>query len=102
MIADLVFDIPLARSFSYVVPANMTVAVGQRVSAPLQGRARIGMVVALRDGEAGGLRAVERTVESAPGVRHPDEPRDGMPLARSPRAGSLVCTRRLVMTRRVR
>ena len=66
MIADVVFDIPLARSFSYAVPEGMSVGVGQRVSAPLQGRARVGMVVALREAEPAGLRAVERAVEAAP------------------------------------
>ena len=66
VIADVVFDIPLARSFSYAVPEGMSVGVGQRVSAPLQGRARVGMVVALHEGEPAGLRAVERAVEAAP------------------------------------
>ena len=47
MIADVVFDIPLDQSFSYRVPEGVVVSRGQRVSAPLQGRSRIGVVVAL-------------------------------------------------------
>jgi primosomal protein N' (replication factor Y) len=36
------------------------------VSAPLQGRPRVGIVVGLRDGDATGLRPIERPVEAAP------------------------------------
>ena len=40
--------------------------MGQRVRAPLQGRARVGMVVAVREGSGEGLRSIERVVEVAP------------------------------------
>ena len=67
MIADVVFDLPLDHPFSYLVPDPLTVTPGQRVSAPLGGRGtRVGVVVALRDGEAAGLRPVQRAVEAAP------------------------------------
>ena len=66
MIADVVFDIPLDRAFSYVVPAAMAVARGQRVSATLQKRSRIGVVVALRDGDGAGLTPLGRLVEPVP------------------------------------
>jgi primosomal protein N' (replication factor Y) len=63
LIADVAFDIPLHRVFSYVVPAGMVVATGQRVSAPLQRRSRIGVVVALREGDRAGLTALARVVD---------------------------------------
>ncbi|HET9923940.1 MAG TPA: primosomal protein N', partial [Methylomirabilota bacterium] len=63
MIADVVFDIPLDRAFSYLVPAGVTLERGQRVAAPLQGRGRVGVVVALRDGDPAGLKPVQRAVE---------------------------------------
>ena len=60
------FDIPLDRAFSYAVPAGLTVRPGQRVSASLSGRGRVGVVVALRDGEAAGLKPLQRAVEPVP------------------------------------
>ena len=67
MIADVVFDLPLDHPFSYLVPDSLTVTPGQRVSAPLGGRGtRVGVVVALRDGDAAGLRPIQRAVEAAP------------------------------------
>src|SRR3972149_4985061 len=80
MIADVVFDLPLDHPFSYLVPDSLTVTPGQRVSAPLGGRGtRVGVVVALRDGDAAGLRPIQRAVEPAPilsaGGRPPHPPR---------------------------
>ncbi|HSE04889.1 MAG TPA: hypothetical protein VLK35_12115 [Methylomirabilota bacterium] len=66
MIADVVFDIPIDHAFSYVVPAAMVVGRGQRVAAPLQGRGRVGVVVALRDGDTAGLKPLQRLVEPVP------------------------------------
>ena len=66
VIADVVFDIPIDHAFSYVVPAGLVVARGQRVSAPLQGRARVGVVVGLREGDAAGLKPLQRAVEPVP------------------------------------
>jgi len=66
VIADVAFDLPLRRAFSYLVPPRLVVTPGQRVRADLSGRLRIGMVVALRDGDAADLRALRETVEPAP------------------------------------
>jgi len=66
LIADVAFDLPLRRSFSYIVPPGMSLARGQRVSAPLQGRQRVGLVVDLREADTAGLKPVQRAVESAP------------------------------------
>jgi primosomal protein N' (replication factor Y) len=66
LIADVVFDIPLDHPFSYLVPAGLAVSRGQRVAAPLQGRSRVGVVVALREGEAAGLKPLQRAVEPHP------------------------------------
>ena len=68
MIADVVFDLPLRRPLTYAVPAELRLAPGQRVSAPLQGRPRVGMVVSLREGEAKGLAVIQSAVEPAPVV----------------------------------
>ncbi len=64
MICDVVFDLPRQQPFSYAIPPGMTLYRGQRVSAPLHGRSRIGVVVELRHGEATGLKPIERPVES--------------------------------------
>jgi primosomal protein N' (replication factor Y) len=66
VIADVVFDIPIDHAFSYLVPPGLVVARGQRVGAPLQGRARVGVVVALREGDAVGLKPLQRAVEPVP------------------------------------
>jgi len=66
LIADIVFDIPIDHAFSYAVPAGLALHRGQRVSAPLSGRSRIGVVVALREGEPGGLKPLQRAVEPVP------------------------------------
>jgi primosomal protein N' (replication factor Y) len=77
VIADVVFDIPLTHPFSYRVPPEVTVAVGQRVRAPLQGRTRVGVVVACREGDDERLKALSGPVEPVPLLR----PR-GLDLAR--------------------
>jgi primosomal protein N' (replication factor Y) len=64
-IADVVFDLPLRRPLSYAVPPDLKPVPGQRVSAPLQGRARTGMVVGLREGDAKGLAVIQALVEPA-------------------------------------
>jgi primosomal protein N' len=66
MIADVVFDLPLRRSFSYAVPSGMKIARGQRVRAPLKGRSRVGVAVAVRYGDEGRLKSIEAAVESVP------------------------------------
>jgi primosomal protein N' (replication factor Y) (superfamily II helicase) len=67
MIADVVFDVPVDRPFSYACPEDLHLTPGQRVKAPLGGRGtRVGLVVALRGGDAAGLRPIQRAVEGAP------------------------------------
>lgn len=66
MIADVVFDIPLELTFSYRVPPELAVTVGQRVRAPLHGRLRAGVVMACREGSGEGLKALEGAVEPWP------------------------------------
>jgi primosomal protein N' (replication factor Y) len=60
MIADVVFDLPVAEPFLYSIPAHMTVVPGQRVLAPLHNATRVGLVVSVRDTmprcPTGGLR----------------------------------------------
>jgi primosomal protein N' (replication factor Y) (superfamily II helicase) len=66
MLADVVFDLPLDRPFSYQVPDTLRVTVGQRVSAPLGGRPRVGVVVALRpDVVDKTLKPIQALVEPA-------------------------------------
>jgi primosomal protein N' len=66
MIADVVFDVPIDRSFSYRVPHGWALAPGQRVLAPLRGGHRLGMVVAVRRGSDEGLKPVSRIVDQEP------------------------------------
>jgi primosomal protein N' (replication factor Y) (superfamily II helicase) len=66
MIADILFDLPLRRPLSYAVPPDLKLAPGQRVSAPLQGRPRIGVVAALHAGDPEGLAVIQGAVEPAP------------------------------------
>src|SRR5262245_2955212 len=65
-VADVVFDLPLDRAFSYVVPEGLRVAVGQRVSAPLSGRPRTGVVVALRALGDDALKPLKAVVDPEP------------------------------------
>jgi len=66
VIADVVFDLPLHHPFSYLVPPGLRLSRGQRVSAPLHGRQRVGLVVELRTGDAAGLKPIQRAVEPVP------------------------------------
>lgn len=66
MICDVVFDLPRRQPFSYSIPAGMALERGQRVSAPLHGRSRVGVVVELCQGDVAGLKPIERAVESVP------------------------------------
>src|SRR5439155_269024 len=60
-------DLPLDHPFSYLLPGDLKLACGQRVRAPLGGRGtRVGMVVALREGDESGLRPVQHVVDAAP------------------------------------
>jgi len=66
VIAEVVFDLPLHHPFSYLVPPGLTLSRGQRVSAPLHGRQRVGLVVELREGDAAALKPIQRAVEPMP------------------------------------
>src|SRR2546428_6635324 len=66
MIADVVFDAPVRHSFSYRVPDGWTLAPGQRARAPLRGAARVGMVVALREGTDPQLKPLALLVDPEP------------------------------------
>src|SRR5262245_38372334 len=66
LIADVVFDAPVRHSFSYRVPDGWTLRPGQRARAPLRGAARVGMVVAVRDGAEDGLKPLARLVDAEP------------------------------------
>ncbi|HKZ06584.1 MAG TPA: hypothetical protein VJU81_14035 [Methylomirabilota bacterium] len=65
-IAEVAFDLPLRRTLSYTVPSGLGLARGQRVTAPLQGRPRVGIVLALRTGSSEGLAAVTSALEPVP------------------------------------
>lgn len=66
MIADVAFDAPVAHPFSYRVPDGWTLAPGQRVVAPLAGAARLGMVVAVREGDPAALKSLLRLADLSP------------------------------------
>jgi primosomal protein N' len=66
MIADVVFDLPVNRAFSYAVPEHLTVAPGQRVLAPLGGATRPGLVVALRASDERRLKPLAAALEPEP------------------------------------
>jgi primosomal protein N' (replication factor Y) len=65
MIADVAFDVPVLHPFSYRVPPGWTLAPGQRVVASLRGAARVGMVIAVRDGDGERLQPLLRLADSA-------------------------------------
>jgi len=65
-LADVAFDVPLDHPFSYRVPSGWTLAVGQRVFAPLGRAERVGVVVGLRDDDTAGLKPLTRVVDALP------------------------------------
>jgi primosomal protein N' (replication factor Y) len=66
LIVDVIFDIPRARAFTYRIPPGPSLAVGQRVRAPLHGKLRVGIVVACREGTGEGLKVLDGTVDPGP------------------------------------
>src|SRR4029077_16083071 len=66
VIADVAFDAPVERPFSYRIPPGHGIEVGQRVLAPLAGPRRVGIVLAVRDGDDAGLKALLSPAEPAP------------------------------------
>jgi len=68
-VADIVFDAPVDQPFSYRIPDGFSLRAGQRVVAPLGRAERTGLVVALRDTDAGAesrLRDVLRVLDPSP------------------------------------
>jgi primosomal protein N' (replication factor Y) (superfamily II helicase) len=77
-VADVAFDVPLPHPFSYRVPADCTVTVGQRVVAPLGRAERTGIVVGIRGSDDDAqLKSLLRVVDGAPVLDA-----DGVDLAR--------------------
>jgi primosomal protein N' (replication factor Y) len=66
VIADVAFDAPVDHPFSYRVPTDLAIAPGQRVTAPLRGAVRVGMVLALRLGDAAALKPLLGVVDRVP------------------------------------
>jgi len=66
MIVDVVFDLPVPHPFSYRVPAGLSISAGQRVRAPLGSQARVGLVVAAREGDEEKLKPLAGVAESGP------------------------------------
>ncbi|MFQ5899121.1 MAG: primosomal protein N' [Candidatus Methylomirabilia bacterium] len=63
MIADVVFDLPRDRPFSYRVPPDLSVVVGQRVRARLRGKLRVGLVIACLEETGREVKPLEGVVE---------------------------------------
>jgi primosomal protein N' len=66
MIAEVAFDAPVDHPFSYRVPAGWAPAPGQRVLAPLAGARRVGIVLALREGDETALKPLLAVAEPGP------------------------------------
>src|SRR2546422_11562192 len=66
MLAEVVFDLPVGRPFTYAIPSHLVVAPGQRVLAPLGSAVRPGVVVALVEGEARGVKLLTAALEPRP------------------------------------
>ena len=66
MIADVAFDAPVDHPFSYRIPDGWSLSAGQRVLAPLGGARRVGMVMAVRDGDGAALKPLLAIAEPAP------------------------------------
>jgi primosomal protein N' (replication factor Y) len=73
LFADLVFPLPLAHSFRYIVPPNLAAAAltGKRALAPLGGKTLAGFIVAVDDkapGESIVLKEIQEIVDPEPVV----------------------------------
>ncbi|HEY2995220.1 MAG TPA: primosomal protein N' [Methylomirabilota bacterium] len=68
MIADVAFDAPVDHPFSYRIPSGWTLSAGQRVLAPLGGARRVGMVVAVREGDDAALKPLLAPAEPSPAL----------------------------------
>jgi primosomal protein N' (replication factor Y) len=78
IVADVAFDLPLPHPFSYRVPDDRPVTVGQRVVAPLGRAQRTGLVVGVHErGDDPSLKSLLNLVDDAPLLDV-----DGLDLAR--------------------
>ncbi len=71
LLADVALPVPLARAFTYAVPAEMAArsTPGARVVCPFGSRRILGVVLAVREGEAPkGVKALASLVDDAPAV----------------------------------
>ena len=69
MFAEVAFNLPLERTFHYLVPEPLraTLQPGMRVAAPFGPRERIGMVVRLpKESPIRQLKAVRRAIDPVP------------------------------------
>jgi primosomal protein N' (replication factor Y) len=72
-VAQVVVDLPVPRTFSYAVPADLAggVAPGHRVRVPFQGRTRTGVVVGLAAESTEGLEPLAGLVDPVPALTGP-------------------------------
>lgn len=68
MIADVAFDAPVDHPFSYRIPDGWALRAGQRVLAPLGGARRVGMVLAVREGDTARLKPLLAVADAAPAL----------------------------------
>ncbi len=71
LLADVALPVPLARAFTYTVPASMQGAVqpGARVVCPFGGRRLVGVVLGVREGEPPPkVKALARALDDEPAV----------------------------------
>ncbi|MGA2381043.1 MAG: DEAD/DEAH box helicase, partial [Spirochaetia bacterium] len=67
--AEIVFNLPVRKAFTYALPPGSTAAVGFRVSAPFGARKLTGLVVAERDSPPEGVATIKelgRVIDSRP------------------------------------
>ena len=65
-IADVAFDAPVPHPFSYRVRPAPTVAARPARARPAEGARRVGVVLAVRDGDDRGLKALPARGDAAP------------------------------------
>ena len=65
-IAEVLIPLALDQTYSYAIPAGMSLVAGDVVAVPLGPRSRIGVVWEVRAGGGANLKAVEGVVEAPP------------------------------------
>jgi primosomal protein N' (replication factor Y) len=68
LIAEIAVTAPLKKTFSYLVPESLASAarVGLRVRVPFGRRRSVGFLIALREGEADGLKSIHELLDNEP------------------------------------